>query len=71
MEGSGFGTISARLPTHIALNNKHDFYPFLVMAEGKPKTVLDLSKYIDKSVRVKFAGGREGYPIPNPAGDVC
>jgi hypothetical protein len=26
----------------------------------KKETVLDLSKYIDKSVRVKLAGGREG-----------
>jgi len=26
----------------------------------KKETILDLSKYLDKSIRVKFAGGREG-----------
>merc|ERR1711920_208131 len=33
----------------------------LLMAEEKKKkvTVLDMSKYIDRSVRVKFMGGRE------------
>ena len=27
---------------------------------GKKETVLDLGKFIDKSVRVKLSGGREG-----------
>ena len=27
---------------------------------GKKETVLDLGKFIDKGVRVKLAGGREG-----------
>ena len=38
---------------------------------GKKETVLDLGKYIDKGVRVKLSGGREGAsrefraPIPS------
>ena len=40
---------------------------------GKKETVLDLGKYIDKGVRVKLSGGREGAsrescaPIPSVA----
>lgn len=26
----------------------------------KKETILDLSKYLDKPIRVKFSGGREG-----------
>jgi hypothetical protein len=26
----------------------------------KKETILDLSKYLDKAIRVKFSGGREG-----------
>ena len=37
---------------------------------GKKETVLDLGKYIDKGVRVKLSGGREGasreFPRPDP-----
>ena len=40
---------------------------------GKKETVLDLGKYIDKGVRVKLSGGRDGAsrefraPIPSVA----
>eukprot|EP00074_Homo_sapiens_P102361 XP_016882358.1 U6 snRNA-associated Sm-like protein LSm7 isoform X1 [Homo sapiens] len=30
----------------------------------KKESILDLSKYIDKTIRVKFQGGREGSPVP-------
>jgi len=29
-------------------------------AKPKKESILDLSKYIDKAIRVKFSGGREG-----------
>jgi U6 snRNA-associated Sm-like protein LSm7 len=36
--------------------------------QEKPKkeNILDLSKYMDKEVRVKFNGGREGDILPHP-----
>ena len=34
---------------------------------GKKETVLDLGKYIDKGVRVKLSGGREGASRGQPA----
>lgn len=30
----------------------------------KKESILDLSKYIDKTIRVKFQGGREGESLP-------
>lgn len=30
----------------------------------KKESILDLSKYIDKTIRVKFQGGREGEWVP-------
>lgn len=37
---------------------------------GKKETVLDLGKFIDKGVRVKLAGGREGtFQTPRPSLD--
>jgi hypothetical protein len=30
----------------------------------KKESILDLSKYIDKTIRVKFQGGREGECLP-------
>jgi hypothetical protein len=37
------------------------YSPFQLQADRKKKeTILDLTKFIDKSVRVKFSGGREG-----------
>ena len=34
----------------------------------KKESILDLSKYIDKTIRVKFQGGREGEaPLPSPS----
>jgi U6 snRNA-associated Sm-like protein LSm7 len=30
------------------------------MAQGKKESAVDLAKFIDKGVRVKLAGGREG-----------
>ncbi|NWH45863.1 LSM7 protein, partial [Fregata magnificens] len=32
----------------------------------KKESILDLSKYIDKTIRVKFQGGREGEPALGP-----
>ncbi|NXS73724.1 LSM7 protein, partial [Pandion haliaetus] len=32
----------------------------------KKESILDLSKYIDKTIRVKFQGGREGKPPVGP-----
>lgn len=36
----------------------------------KKENILDLSKYMDKEVKVKFSGGREGMSIPF-CGDVA
>lgn len=33
-------------------------------AERKKENILDLSKYMDKDISVKFNGGREGSPTP-------
>ena len=36
----------------------------------KKESILDLSKYLDKPIRVKFSGGREGmhlFKIPIPS----
>ena len=41
----------------------------LRVQSGKKESVIDLSKYIDQSVRVKLLGGREGdqqLPRPHP-----
>lgn len=29
-------------------------------AKGKKGSILDLNKYLDKQIRIKFTGGREG-----------
>lgn len=31
----------------------------------KKETILDLAKYLDKTIRVKFSGGREGWYSPD------
>ena len=38
---------------------------------GKKETVLDLGKFIDKGVRVKLSGGREGARINHPSLAPC
>lgn len=42
-------------------------------AQEKPKkeNILDLSKYMDKEVQVKFNGGREGVPPTICSGQTC
>jgi hypothetical protein len=37
------------------------------MASGKKENALDLAKFVDKSLRVKLAGGREGMLAAAPA----
>jgi U6 snRNA-associated Sm-like protein LSm7 len=32
----------------------------------KKENILDLTKYMDKEINVKFNGGREGEPCPSP-----
>ncbi len=34
-------------------------------AQKKKESIIDLTKYIDKAVRVKFSGGREGDNCPS------
>lgn len=36
------------------------------MDKPKREAILDLSKYVNERIRVKFTGGREGKPIYHP-----
>ena len=43
-------------------------FPLQDKEKKKKESILDLSKYIDKTIRVKFQGGREGKaPPPAPS----
>lgn len=43
-------------------------HPLQDKEKKKKESILDLSKYIDKTIRVKFQGGREGEaPLPSPS----
>lgn len=53
MPAAGAGGL-ARLPASRVL------LPLKDKEKKKKESILDLSKYIDKTIRVKFQGGREG-----------
>ena len=57
--------IHTHLHTHLqALNSLYPLCsskaPAPAQQQKKKESIIDLAKYMDKSVRVKFSGGREG-----------
>jgi U6 snRNA-associated Sm-like protein LSm7 len=40
--------------------------PQPTLDKPKREAILDLAKYINARIRVKFTGGREGVPFPKP-----
>lgn len=55
---------AARDPS--ALYASRALLPLQDKEKKKKESILDLSKYIDKTIRVKFQGGREGESPPPP-----
>lgn len=47
-------------PGPAALFASHALFLLQDKEKKKKESILDLSKYIDKTIRVKFQGGREG-----------
>ena len=48
---------------HYLTTQIHD-RPQPTMDKPKREAILDLAKYVNERIRVKFTGGREGQPVP-------